>query len=707
MTEIKSPIPSRIYNAATNGHVCGANDVDFGSKVVHLVPEKTFEEQVTTANTIYVIHDDFTLASNVTIPANCVLEFDGGSIANSTGNNYAIKGQFSINDCHYQIFNNVNFLDGQTFLIVDFIRPEWFGAKGDYNYTTGIGTDDSDAINKAIDVANTTSVNCVKLSGTSYFIDSGIVINNGNIKFTGVYADLREELRFDSNPKFSDRYQSTLVASQNCTKIVTLAGMVTHPVHFEWINFHNFTNNYSCIGISVESTFRGPLWPIYIKYCHFYRLHIAFDSHTPTLAYNIGFLYFEYNAFKFCDYVLKFEPTEEGAETFSGHNNNVCFSLKFTDNQVHHNAVIFKDVYVIRGYTDICRNNFESHLTEFLDNSDVLEHWFQLHFNDGQTITITDNYTEDLVPEFAELYVHEQHHTPHPTQLTILGNKIENNESYGYPVFKLKGIKSQTNLYKVWGLNKVEVLQCDSTLLLEGSLDLYFECPIPNINIGDINGVNIASKHPIERTDVNNAMTPILKSVRTGDVQNAVCTFQNGQLFFKTSQEAAFQICSENVTISDINNVYVIGTCKTISKYVTKITPTDHPLIGLTDNVTYPNGISCMPYKDYNYYVSIKKLMSPISVYKLFIYNEYYLRNTRFNIIRCTPPFSLKSMPIEFDVENYFNLSNISSIENYSDYDSFVDTATNTKVNVISQRTGGLPSGYSLVDSNGNAYPGI
>lgn len=90
MTEHRSPIPARVYNAAVGGHVCGPEDVDFGQKVVHIVKydragnEVSFESQITQANKIYVIHDDFTLSSNVTIPANCVLEFDGGSI---NGNN--------------------------------------------------------------------------------------------------------------------------------------------------------------------------------------------------------------------------------------------------------------------------------------------------------------------------------------------------------------------------------------------------------------------------------------------------------------------------------------------------------------------------------------------------------------------------------------------------------------------------------------------
>lgn len=71
--EINVPIPSRVYNAATNGHVTGAEDIDFGQKVVHLVKydhsgnEVSFASQLSAQNTIYVIHEDFTLTENVTI----------------------------------------------------------------------------------------------------------------------------------------------------------------------------------------------------------------------------------------------------------------------------------------------------------------------------------------------------------------------------------------------------------------------------------------------------------------------------------------------------------------------------------------------------------------------------------------------------------------------------------------------------------------
>ena len=127
MTEHRSPIPARVYNAAVGGHVCGPDDIDFGQKVIHLIKydrdgnEVSFESQVTQANKIYVIHDDFILSSNVNILSNCTLQFDGGSISGAytlTGNNT------NINAGLVKIFGTDITLGGTWNVAVSY--PEWF-----------------------------------------------------------------------------------------------------------------------------------------------------------------------------------------------------------------------------------------------------------------------------------------------------------------------------------------------------------------------------------------------------------------------------------------------------------------------------------------------------------------------------------------------------------------------------------------------------
>lgn len=113
MNEHMMPIPSRIYNAAVGGHVAGADQIiddktgftldkvaggaleektyTLGSDngMGRVVLRKNLVEGVNTLtqnminknNTIYIIQYDFILDEDITIPDNCVLKFDGGSIS--------------------------------------------------------------------------------------------------------------------------------------------------------------------------------------------------------------------------------------------------------------------------------------------------------------------------------------------------------------------------------------------------------------------------------------------------------------------------------------------------------------------------------------------------------------------------------------------------------------------------------------------------
>jgi hypothetical protein len=84
------------------------------------------QSMMSSTNTIYIIRYDFTLGSDITVPANCILEFDGGSISASgnndtiTGNNTCIKAQ------PIKIFStDINFA-GSWNVVESYI--EWFAA---------------------------------------------------------------------------------------------------------------------------------------------------------------------------------------------------------------------------------------------------------------------------------------------------------------------------------------------------------------------------------------------------------------------------------------------------------------------------------------------------------------------------------------------------------------------------------------------------
>lgn len=111
---------------------------------------------INTANCVYDIQCDINLGNQaLTIPANCILVFHGGSFINGT-----ITGQFTrIEASPYQIFQNIT-LQGSW--CVDYAYLEWFGAIGNGS------ADDRLAIQAAI---NSPFIH-LKLLNRTYRIDS-------------------------------------------------------------------------------------------------------------------------------------------------------------------------------------------------------------------------------------------------------------------------------------------------------------------------------------------------------------------------------------------------------------------------------------------------------------------------------------------------------------------------------------------------------
>lgn len=141
--------------------------------------------RVPNENTIYVIQYDFDLAdATITIPANCVLKFNGGSLSNGTivGQNTGIlSGITKIFNSSATINDNVVILSGVKLTgtwNIKGLYPEYFGAAGN-------GTID-DTI--AIQVASTISYNInvpVMFLGKTYKVVGTIVLPK-IIKYYGI-----------------------------------------------------------------------------------------------------------------------------------------------------------------------------------------------------------------------------------------------------------------------------------------------------------------------------------------------------------------------------------------------------------------------------------------------------------------------------------------------------------------------------------------
>ena len=82
-----------------------ATDNNMGYKI--LKKNKSFIKQVTEENTIYEIRYDFILDKNITIPAGCVLKFDGGSISGGSQQRTITCNATTIQAVPLHIFDNI------------------------------------------------------------------------------------------------------------------------------------------------------------------------------------------------------------------------------------------------------------------------------------------------------------------------------------------------------------------------------------------------------------------------------------------------------------------------------------------------------------------------------------------------------------------------------------------------------------------------
>lgn len=148
-------------------------DTTKGKGYIILRTEKQIAEQMKQENTIYEIRYDFDLGGGaLEVPANCVLDFRGGSFSNGTikGNNTSVKSSIT------KIFDlNISFLGTWN---IDCCYPEWFGACG--------ADDDSPYIQKAI-YSSRSFKTLVKLTAANYYVKNTIVLTSyirieGNLK---------------------------------------------------------------------------------------------------------------------------------------------------------------------------------------------------------------------------------------------------------------------------------------------------------------------------------------------------------------------------------------------------------------------------------------------------------------------------------------------------------------------------------------------
>lgn len=248
-----------------------ADVIELGTKVVHLVKynrsgkEVSFASQLIEANKTYVIHDDFVLDEDVTIPANCVLQFEGGSIS---GHHTMTGSNTGVNAGIVKIFNADVKLAG-TWTIAE-AYPEWFGAVADSE------TNDLQAIQKCIDFASTTKLQ----NGKTYCID--IPIKHG--------ISLKSNTVFDFNGGSIKMLPTELKA----TEIIWLNSItnvtIINPVIIGDSDSHD-TDFESTTGVSIRSSNNITIINPRISKCTCDGIYISSLLSAPVVeSYNISLM---------------------------------------------------------------------------------------------------------------------------------------------------------------------------------------------------------------------------------------------------------------------------------------------------------------------------------------------------------------------------------------------------------------------------------
>lgn len=155
--------------------VSGAKQAECTYKNVVLKGNHSFASQVTEPNCIYVIKWDFDLGGEeVTIPENCVLKFEGGSLSNGT----IVCNTGCLRFAGKPRFSKIVFRGD----IEGSLKASWFGAVGD-----GV-TDDTDALQEMFDSAIFANVPKPKhfiLDGPKYLVSNEIDVNCSYSRITG------------------------------------------------------------------------------------------------------------------------------------------------------------------------------------------------------------------------------------------------------------------------------------------------------------------------------------------------------------------------------------------------------------------------------------------------------------------------------------------------------------------------------------------
>ena len=361
---------------------------------------------------LILLEEDVDLGGNTLyfVPGD-VLRANGGTLGNGT-----LSGIVGIEDTCQQLFRLDNDKCSVTFaedivLNVPYLRPEWFGAKGDLVFERNVKgnfdldkegsyyegcNDDSAAINETIRVAEELSIKTVKFNAVNYFVGKGIVIHKGNLHLEGSGALLREDQWYE----YEDKEEATghangavwnsRTSTLFCPKGVNLITIgeeyedgedVTYPTKYAdsmnpgdpivisnlqlWTEGDPWSYYQSAdklpSGINFCTYCSAPLWPFIIERCHFrnfmYAIHINSIIDYPVTNLRINECAFFHNMY--CLFSERRDKTATTGVVELEPTLQTSWSLEFTRNKCHNNGFVMK-MCVNKGPCRVEYNNLES-----------------------------------------------------------------------------------------------------------------------------------------------------------------------------------------------------------------------------------------------------------------------------------------------------------------------------------------------------------
>lgn len=326
------PIPNKI---PTN-KVLSLNDLHFATKYADLA---TAVALIGATETTLVIEESEAITDDLTIPATMTLLFlRGGEIAIANTKTLTVNG--AIDAGPWPIFTWTGTGTVAGLRKMDFLRPEWFGAKGDYDPVGKTGTSDTAAFQKAFDAMMASSISKLKITDSAYYLASKVNIEApGQVVIEGPGGALSEESVSHYNFYGSSGLDTMFDIGNGSASVIW-------SVEFNGVKFCATTDvdDVEC-AIKITSKYTGPIWPLMIQRCNFYGFNTAAIYQIQgDLAYSLAFVSVTKSAFWVCEYALLVEP------------GNRCVGLYWVDNRCHQGGKIEGTLH---GPIRISDNNFE------------------------------------------------------------------------------------------------------------------------------------------------------------------------------------------------------------------------------------------------------------------------------------------------------------------------------------------------------------